>query len=103
MRKRPKALLDTTDFAAAARRVLAGYETFIAHSGTAAEDGDAKAFTAHHAAARSALAHLEQLLKLAAESGSEAQLRDVSTTLQEARQQIAGLEAEEVPPDADEA
>lgn len=101
MRKRPKPPLDTTDFAAAARRVLADYETFVAASADAGDAADAKAFAARHAAARAALAHLDQLLKLAAESEREEEVKSTADSLAEIRAQIASLPPEEDPQDDD--
>jgi len=53
-----------TDVPAAVKLILDDYQAFLA-GGPHAQDEGAKAFAARHAAARAALAHLEQLLKLA--------------------------------------
>jgi hypothetical protein len=66
MAGRRKPQLDT-DFLTSARLILADYQAFLANGPHAPEDGATKAFAARHAAARGALAHLEQLLKLAGE------------------------------------
>jgi hypothetical protein len=54
-----------TDIPAAVKLILDDYQAFLAGGPHAQEDGATKAFAARHAAARAALAHLEQLLKLA--------------------------------------
>ncbi|MFC0407873.1 hypothetical protein [Roseomonas elaeocarpi] len=47
-----------------AQRVVRDYEAFVAAGPPTAGPEDAKAFASWHAAAKTALAHLEQLLKL---------------------------------------
>jgi hypothetical protein len=95
MRRRARPPLESTDFAAAARRVLADYEGFVAASAEAGDAADARAFAARHAAARAALAHLEQLLKLAGDGGREEEVQDIAHCLGETRRQIAALAEEE--------
>ena len=56
----------------AVRKVVADYEAFVARGPAPGAQEDPKAFTAHHAAARSALAHLEHLMKLAPGAEGEA-------------------------------
>jgi hypothetical protein len=54
----------------AAMRVAEDYGAFIARGPAPGTHDDAKAFAAHHAAAKSALAHLEQVLKIARATGA---------------------------------
>ena len=54
----------------AAMRVAEDYGAFIARGPAPGTHDDAKAFAAHHAAAKSALAHLEQVLKIARAAGA---------------------------------
>jgi len=88
----------------ALRKVVADYEAFVERGPSPGAHEDPKAFTAHHAAARSALAHLEHLMKLApgasaAEPGAEA-----STLIAAARRsiQMADKEDGEMPEDDDQ-
>ncbi len=83
------------DVAAAARLVLASYLDFLGRPVPEEEKGDSKAFAGRHAAARSALAHLEQIEKRAEGSGDEAQHRAVSDILAEARRHIAAEPTDE--------
>jgi adenosylmethionine-8-amino-7-oxononanoate aminotransferase len=53
----------------AASRVIESYHSFMNDE---PEAGDARAFAAHHAACKAALAHLDLLLKLARLAGVEA-------------------------------
>lgn len=72
------------------------YAAFVAQTASQAHHEDAKQFAAHHAAARSALAHLEHLLKLQASlsgKGDSPDLAEAQTLLIEARQAIALLPA----------
>lgn len=72
------------------------YAAFVAQMASQVHHGDAKLFAAHHVAARTALAHLEHLLKLqASASGKDggADLLEAQTLLIEARQAIALLPA----------
>ncbi len=52
----------------AASRVIESYQSFMNDE---PEAGDARAFAAHHAACKAALAHLDLLLKLARLAGVE--------------------------------
>ncbi len=54
----------------AAMRVAEDYGAFIARGPAPGTHDDAKAFAAHHAAAKSALAHLEHVLKLTRAAGA---------------------------------
>ena len=88
MRLPPAAL---AELERAARRVVEDYEAFLAAGPAPGSHGDAKAFTAYHAAGRAALAHLEQLLRLGRASVAEAALsEDPSVLLARARAAIAG-------------
>lgn len=73
----------------AVAEVTADYLGFLRASRTN-EPEDAKAFAARHAAAKAALAHIEQILKLAAGSEEEAaeRLTESETLLTQARQQM---------------
>jgi hypothetical protein len=53
----------------AATRVIESYRTFMNDE---PEPGDARAFAAHHAACKAALAHLDLLLRLAKAAGVDA-------------------------------
>ena len=61
-RRRPRA--NTPNLAEALPNVTESYMKFVADSD---HDADPKAFAARHSAAKTALAHLEQLMKLAGE------------------------------------
>lgn len=57
---------------------------------------DAKAFAAHHAACKAALAHLDALLKLARSMGAEpAEAEEARIILVEAREAISHLEEDD--------
>ncbi|RAI58756.1 hypothetical protein [Roseicella frigidaeris] len=79
------------DIAAAARLVLDSYVDFLGRPMPEAERGDSKAFAARHAAARSALAHLDHLEKLAEGDGDTAQQQALGSILAEARRQLATI------------
>lgn len=83
------------DVAAAARLVLDSYLDFLSRPVPEEEKGDSKAFAARHAAARSALAHLEQLEKRAEGHSDEAQQRAVGDILAEARRHLAAAPPDE--------
>jgi hypothetical protein len=95
MRKRRTPGFDETQLAAAAQSILEDYRRFLAEG----EAGDPKAFAARHAAARSALAHLDQLMKLAGEAAEE----DAAATdcIDQARQALATLSDEESAPEGE--
>ncbi|HYZ31012.1 MAG TPA: hypothetical protein VE684_01875 [Crenalkalicoccus sp.] len=101
MRKRARPTISEAELAAAVEQVLADYRGFLAGTPPGADAGDAKAFATRHAAARSALAHLEQLLKIAGETGSENQVREITERMRETRAEIAALPPEETEPDDD--
>ncbi|NOG71334.1 hypothetical protein [Roseicella sp. DB1501] len=77
------------DVAAVARLVLDSYVDFLGRPMPEAERGDSKAFAARHAAARSALAHLDHLEKLTEGEGDTAQQDALGSILAEARRQLA--------------
>jgi len=54
----------------AIQRVVEDYNAFVDRGPAPGGHDDAKAFAAHHAAAKAALAHLEHLLKLARAGGA---------------------------------
>lgn len=62
----------------AAMRVAEDYGAFIARGPAPGTHDDAKAFAAHHAAAKSALAHLEQVLKIARAAGAGEEMAGVA-------------------------
>lgn len=76
--------------------VAEAYFRFL-HDGPEPGTGDdTKAFAAHHAACRAALAHLEHLLKLARAMGDpDSGIEEATTFLIEARQALSAFEEEE--------
>lgn len=83
-------ILPPEELRAAIRRVVADYGAFVAREPIPGAHEDPKGFAAHHAAAKSALAHLEQLLKLARASLAAAPAGDdVQALLTQARAEIA--------------
>jgi len=87
-RPRPRASLD---FEAAVALVLLDYNTFLVRLANGASLDEAKEFTGRHAAARSALAHIEHLYKLAGpDDGAVGAARQA--TLEEARAALGGGE-----------
>jgi hypothetical protein len=91
------------DLDAALTLVIGEYERFMAAAAPAEEDGDAKAFIARHNAARAALVHLDQLLKVARLLNPD-QPRDTGAAaiLAEARQALALTHSAEEETEADE-
>lgn len=79
------------------RRIAEAVKSYDAFSGAPPPD-DAKGFTAHHAACRTALAHVDMLVKLARwAEGREAEAEgrpddDVGRLIEEARSAIEGLD-----------
>lgn len=73
------------DLPLTAKLILEDYRAFVASGQHAPEDAATKAFAARHAAARAALSHLEQLLKLVGDAGGEEHVRDVAASLSEWR------------------
>ena len=99
MRKRSKSPIEPTDLAGAFRRVMADYEDFVTAHHAADDRADPKAFAARHTAARTALGHLEHLMKLLGDDGAEAELTDLAGRLADARRNIAALPSEEAEDD----
>ena len=86
------------DLPAVARLLLADYQDFVA---SAADDGATKLFAARHAAGRAALSHIEQLLKLAQDTGTAEEAGEVAASIIEWRARMPPLALEE--PEADDA
>lgn len=90
-------------------RVAEDYSTFIARGPAPGSHDDTKAFATHHAAGKAALAHLEQLLKLAraasaggeAGSATEAGLQRATALLLQARAAMPPTPEDEEDHDAD--
>jgi hypothetical protein len=82
-RRRSRAFLHA--FSEALRLVALDYANFVSRIELREPDDDPKAFGARHAAARSCLAHLEQLLELLGEDAGLEQVREGFTLLREAK------------------
>ena len=80
--------------------VAADYVAFLATGPGPGAHEDAKAFAGHHAAARTALAHLEHLIKLVRAASPGADVPDTASLVEAAR---AGIAATEDEPHDDEA
>lgn len=91
------------DLRAAMEVVAEAYFHFL-HGGPEPGTGDdTRAFTAHHAACRAALTHLEHLLKLARATGDpDRGVEEATTFLIEARQALSAFEQEEPHGEAEE-
>ena len=87
----------TADFPAVAKLLLADYQDFVAGG---ADDSVTKVFAARHAAGRAALSHLEQLIKLAQEAGTEEDAKEVAATITEWRARMPPQAPED--PEADD-
>lgn len=72
----------------ALRKVVADYKAFVERGPAPGAREDPKAFTAHHAAARSALAHVEHLMKLAPGPAATELGAEAGTLIAEARRSI---------------
>jgi hypothetical protein len=84
------------DLRAAMDVVTESYLGFLRCGPEPGTGDDAKAFVAHHAACRAALAHLEQLLKIAKAMGTPpAETEEAAILVVEARTAIAQYEEEE--------
>lgn len=96
MKRRREVTLRGPDLRSALDVVAGDYLRFL-HAGPDPGTGDdTKAFAGHQAACRAALAHLEQLLKLAALMGGEgADCDEATTILVEARHAIAEIEEDD--------
>lgn len=82
----------------AVMRVAEDYGAFVSRGPAPGTHDDAKAFAAHHAAAKSALAHLEHLLKIAraaAPNGDAAVVDEAQAMLLQARGMIGAEPAED--------
>jgi hypothetical protein len=82
----------------AAMRVAEDYGAFIARGPAPGTHDDAKAFAAHHSAAKSALAHLEQVLKIARAAGAGEEMAGVAQAnalLLEARGALSEVEEDD--------
>jgi len=81
----------------AIQRVVEDYNAFVDRGPAPGGHDDAKAFAAHHAAAKAALAHLEHLLKLAraGEATEAAGMDDAETVLRQVRAAMAASPQEE--------
>jgi hypothetical protein len=77
------------------RKVVADYEAFVSRGPAPGTHEDPKAFTAHHAAARSALAHLEHLMKLNRGSAETEAVAEAGALIAEARRSIQLAEQED--------
>ncbi|MCR0984775.1 hypothetical protein [Roseomonas populi] len=79
----------------AVRKVVADYEAFVSRGPAPGTHEDPKAFTAHHAAARSALAHLEHLMKLDRGQVETDAVAEAGALIAEARRSIQLAEQED--------
>ncbi|WP_458093837.1 hypothetical protein [Roseomonas sp. WA12] len=80
----------------AVRKVVADYEAFVSRGPAPGTHEDPKAFTAHHAAARSALAHLEHLMKLNRGQVQTDAVAEAGALITEARRSIQIAELEDL-------
>jgi hypothetical protein len=103
MTGRGEAMPRGPDLRAAMDVVTTAYLHFL-HGGPEPGTGDdTKAFAAHHAACRAALAHLEHLLKLARAMGDpDSGVEEATTFLIEARQALSAFEEEDPHGEAEE-
>lgn len=96
MRNRSEVTIPGPDLRSALDLVAESYLRFLRAGPEFATDDDTKAFTAHHAACRAALAHLDQLVKLAKSMGQTGpEIDEATTVLGEARSAIARYEEED--------
>lgn len=81
----------STQLESAATRVIESYRTFVNDE---PEAGDARAFAAHHAACKAALAHLDLLMRLAKAAGVDADAaerdEEQARLVAEAREAVGG-------------
>jgi hypothetical protein len=82
-------------FGEALRLVALDYAGFVRRMSAPEPDEDPKSFGARHAAARSCLSHLEQLLDLIGEDNGAEQVRDGFALLHEAQAALATPAMEE--------
>jgi hypothetical protein len=83
------------DFAGAAALILQDYRQFVGLCVEEPDESVVKAFASRHAAGRTALAHVEQLLKLVTEAGDGAQQEAITDVLAEWRRIMPPLPEEE--------
>jgi hypothetical protein len=93
--KRRKPRRPPLNLAEALPHVAGSYRRFVAGQ---VDEADTKAFTAHHSAAKTALSHLEQLMKLASDAADDAATDPADIALGEARQEMDD-EEQEMPAD----
>jgi hypothetical protein len=79
----------------AIRKVVADYEAFVARGPAPGTHEDPKAFAAHHAAARAALAHIEHLMKLHRGGPEPGAADETGALIAEARRSIQAAEQED--------
>jgi hypothetical protein len=79
----------------AIRKVVGDYEAFVSRGPGPGAHEDPKAFSAHHAAARSALAHLEHLLKINRGQVQADAVAEAGALIAEARRSIELAEHED--------
>ena len=85
------------DLRAAMEVVAEEYLRFLRGGPDCGTGDDTKAFAAHHAACKAALAHLEHLLKLARAMGDpDSGVEEATTFLIEAREALAAFEEEDM-------
>ena len=102
MKSRRRPSMADADFAIAQRLILDDYNRFLTALPRSGEDAsDPKAFAGRHTAARTALAHLEQLQKLVCGGGDEAAAGEITGQLDAARAAMASLRGEGADTDAD--
>lgn len=89
--KRRKPRTPPLNLAEALPHVAGSYRRFVAGQ---VDEADTKAFNAHHSAAKTALSHLEQLMKLASEGEEAAATDPADRALGEARQEMDDEEQE---------
>ena len=89
--KRRKPRTPPLNLAEALPHVAGSYRRFVAGM---VDEADTKAFTAHHTAAKTALSHLEQLMKLAGESPDQAATDTADLALGAARREMDDEEQE---------
>jgi hypothetical protein len=88
--------LRAPDLRSAMELVAEDYLRFLRGGPDPATGDDTKAFAAHHAACRAALAHLEHLLKIARAAGDTGpEVEEAATILVEAREAIAQFQEED--------
>lgn len=99
-RRKPARSATEPELGSALAKVVADYMDFLR---AADDEVDSKAFGAKHAAAKTALSHIEQLLKLSGDVGGETaqQLDEYHALLGEMRRDMSAEPEEETPTDDD--